>query len=62
MNDNPPKFLQSSYHFRIREDLALPGYMVTDQLNVQDKDSNVSIVVSLTVQVNTDIKINAFET
>ena len=42
-NDNPPKFLKDSYHFTIREDLALPGYMVTDQLNVQDKDINVSI-------------------
>ena len=42
-NDNPPKFLQNSYHFNIREDVALPGYIVTDQLNVQDKDMNVSI-------------------
>ena len=42
-NDNPPKFLQNSYHFKIREDVALPGYIVTDQLNVQDKDKNVSL-------------------
>lgn len=41
-NDNPPEFFQSSYHFSIREDLAEPGYIVTDQLNVQDKDINVS--------------------
>ena len=41
-NDNPPTFLKDSYRFAIREDLALPGYMVTDQLNVQDKDINVS--------------------
>ena len=41
-NDNPPQFFQSSYEFKIREDLALPGYIVTDQLNVQDKDINVS--------------------
>lgn len=43
-NDNPPKFLQSTYNFKIREDLAAPGYIVTDQLNVQDKDINVSEV------------------
>ena len=43
-NDNAPKFLQSSYHFKIREDVAAPGYIVTDQLNVQDKDVNVSKV------------------
>lgn len=41
-NDNPPEFFQSSYHLSIREDLAEPGYIVTDQLNVQDKDINVS--------------------
>ena len=41
-NDNPPEFFHSSYHFSIREDLAKPGYIVTDQLNVQDKDINVS--------------------
>ena len=40
-NDNPPEFFHSSYHFSIREDLAKPGYIVTDQLNVQDKDINV---------------------
>ncbi|XP_015749275.1 PREDICTED: protocadherin Fat 4-like, partial [Acropora digitifera] len=39
-NDNPPEFFHSSYHFSIREDLAKPGYIVTDQLNVQDKDIN----------------------
>ena len=42
-NDNSPKFLQDRYNFKIREDLARPGYMVTDQLNVQDKDIYVSM-------------------
>ena len=46
-NDNSPQFLQSGYHFKIREDLAEPGYIVTDQLNVQDKDINVSTTVKL---------------
>lgn len=41
-NDNSPKFLQNSYHFNIREDLALPGYIVTDRFNVQDDDIYVS--------------------
>ena len=41
-NDNSPKFLQNSYHFNIREDLALPGYIVTDRFNVQDEDVYVS--------------------
>lgn len=41
-NDNSPQFLQNSYHFNIREDLALPGYIVTDRFNVQDKDIYVS--------------------
>ena len=44
-NDNSPQFLQNSYHFTIREDLALPGYIVTDQLNVQDKDIYVSSIL-----------------
>ena len=42
-NDNSPKFLQNSYHFNIREDLALPGYIVTDRFNVQDEDIYVSL-------------------
>ena len=42
-NDNSPKFLQNSYHFSIREDLALPGYIVTDRFNVQDEDIYVSL-------------------
>lgn len=41
-NDNSPQFLQNSYHFNIREDLALPGYIVTDRFNVQDEDIYVS--------------------
>ena len=41
-NDNSPQFLQNSYHFSIREDLALPGYIVTDRFNVQDEDIYVS--------------------
>lgn len=41
-NDNSPQFLQNSYHFNIREDLALSGYIVTDRFNVQDKDIYVS--------------------
>lgn len=41
-NDNSPQFLQNSYYFKIREDLALPGYIVTDRFNVQDKDIYVS--------------------
>lgn len=41
-NDNSPNFLQNSYHFNIREDLALPGYIVTDRFNVQDDDIYVS--------------------
>ena len=42
-NDNSPKFLQNSYHFSIREDLALPGYIVTDRFNAQDEDIYVSL-------------------
>ena len=41
-NDNSPQFLQSSYHFNIREDLALPGYIITDRFNVQEEDIYVS--------------------
>lgn len=41
-NDNSPQFLQDHYYYKIREDLALPGYIVTDQFNVQDKDIYVS--------------------
>ena len=41
-NDNSPQFLENSYHFSIREDLALPGYIVTDRFNVQDEDIYVS--------------------
>lgn len=37
-NDNSPQFLQNRYDFNIREDLAQPGYVITNQLNVQDKD------------------------
>lgn len=44
-NDNSPKFLQNSYHFNIREDLALPGYIVTDRFNVQDDDIYVSTLM-----------------
>ncbi|XP_068705618.1 cadherin-23-like isoform X2 [Montipora foliosa] len=37
-NNNSPEFLQSSYKFNIREDVAVPGHIVTDQLLVTDKD------------------------
>ena len=40
-NDNPPKFPQESYSFSVKEDVARPGYIVTDQLNVRDGDKNV---------------------
>ena len=40
-NDNPPQFPKDTYHFTVREDVAKPGYIVTDQLNVKDGDKNV---------------------
>jgi hypothetical protein len=43
-NDNPPIFSQNSYSFTLREDLAKPGRMVTDQLIVKDADKNVCII------------------
>ena len=40
-NDNPPIFSQKSYSFKVRENLAKPGRIVTDQLIVTDADKNV---------------------
>ncbi|EDO30364.1 predicted protein [Nematostella vectensis] len=40
VNDNRPAFLQSVYIFDVREDVALPGRVVSDQLQVTDGDKN----------------------
>ena len=40
-NDNPPVLSQNSYFFEVRENLAKPGRIVTDQLMVTDADRNV---------------------
>ena len=45
-NDNSPQFPQDSYQFRVREDLAMSGYVITDQFNVRDADIYVSAMKS----------------